>query len=424
MNITTFNAFKNPNYRLYFSGQSLSLIGTWMQKTAVVWVVYKMTGSAYMLGVTALATQLPITLFSIFGGIVSDRFNRYRVLLLTQVLSMIQAILMAILVLTGKYQVWEILTLSVILGTINAFDVPARQPLVHEMITDKEELPNALALNSSMVNLAKALGPALSGIVLKEFGAGICFLINAISFVAVITSLLMMKLPKHIPSTNKKKVATDLADGFAYVKNTPVIGVVMLMLAFTSMLVLSYNTLLPVYAKVIFAGDAATYGYLNGFIGLGSVLGAIFLASLKKGSDLKFVLLVNTVVLGIGLILFSHTTYLPFALLFAVITGFGAMSQTTISNTIIQFNSDKQMRGRVISILLLSIGLLPVGAYFVGAISQRIGAPNMILAQGIIAIMIAAAFAKFLSRERIDKKRTEQMTEEEEDAEEVILEKI
>ena len=424
MNITTFNAFKNPNYRLYFSGQSLSLIGTWMQKTAVVWVVYKMTGSAYMLGVTALATQLPITLFSIFGGIVSDRFNRYRVLLLTQVLSMIQAVLMAILVLTGRYQVWEILTLSVILGTINAFDVPARQPLVHEMITDKEELPNALALNSSMVNLAKALGPALSGIVLKDFGAGICFLINALSFVAVITSLLMMKLPKHIPSTNKKKVTTDLADGFAYVKNTPVIGVVMLMLAFTSMLVLSYNTLLPVYAKVIFAGDAATYGYLNGFIGLGSVLGAIFLASLKKGSDLKFVLLVNTVVLGIGLILFSHTTYLPVALLFAVITGFGAMSQTTISNTIIQFNSDKQMRGRVISILLLSIGLLPVGAYFVGAISQRIGAPNMILAQGIIAIMIAAAFAKFLSRERIDKKRTEQMTEEEEDAEEVILEKI
>jgi len=424
MSITTFSAFKNRNYRLYFSGQSLSLIGTWMQKTAVIWVVYTMTKSAYMLGVTVLATEFPMTVFSIFGGIASDRFDRFKVLLLTQVLSMIQAVLMAILVLTGHYQVWEILVLSVVLGTINAFDVPARQPLVHEMITDKEELPNALALNSSMNNLAKSVGPAISGIVLAKFGAGVCFGINALSFVAVLTSLLLMKLPKHIPSKVTKKVVVEMAEGFMYVKNTPILAKVATMLAFTCLLVLPYSTLLPIFANVTFKGDAATFGWLNSCIGVGAVIGAVFLASLKKGADLKFVLLVNTLILGAGLILFSHTSYFPLALLFAVITGFGTMSQSTIANTIIQFNSDKKMRGRVISILLLAIGLRPVGSYVVGGISQRIGAPNMLLCEGIIAVIIAGVFAKFLSSERLDKTKADKLKPDEEEAEEIILEKM
>ena len=422
MNITTFSAFKNYNYRLYFGGQFLSLIGTWMQKTAVVWVVYTMTQSAYMLGVTALATQLPMTIFSLFGGIASDRFDRFKVLLTTQVLSMIQAVLLAVLTLTGHYKVWEILTLSVILGTINAFDIPARQPLVHEMITDKEELPNALALNSSMNNLARSLGPALSGIVLAKFGAGACFLVNAVSFVAVLTSLLLMKLPKHIPSKTNKKVVLELAEGFIYIKNTPILSNVMLMLAFTCLLVLPYSTLLPVFAKVTFKGDAATYGWLNSCVGLGAVLGAVFLASLKKGADLKFILLINTVVLGVGLILFSHTAYFPLALLFAVMAGFGTMSQSTIANTIAQINSDKKMRGRVISILLLAIGLLPVGSYFIGGISQRIGAPNTLLAEGFLALAVAGIFAKFLSSERLDKRKLERLRQADNDAEEILIE--
>jgi len=404
MSITTFSAFKNRNYRLYFSGQSLSLIGTWMQKTAVSWMVYTMTHSAFMLGVTMFATQFPIFLFSLLGGISSDRYNRYKVLLLTQVLSMIQAALLTILTFTNHYTVAEILIFSVILGTINAFDVPARQPMVHEMVTDKNDLPNALALNSSMNNLARLIGPALSGIVLEKFGAGACFLLNAISFLAVIISLLLMKLPAYIPATVKKKVILELAEGVIYVKNKREIGMCMLMLAFMSLLVLPYNTLLPIFAKVVFKGNAATFGYINSFIGLGAVIGAIFLASLKSGADLKFVLLVNTVIFGIGLILFSHVSYFPLAMLFAVITGFGTMSQNTISNTIVQFNSDKKMRGRVISILLLVVGLQPIGSLLVGAVSQRIGAPDTLLCQGIIALIVAVAFAKFLSGERKDKK--------------------
>ena len=413
MSITTFSAFKNYNYRLYFTGQSMSLIGTWMQKTAVSWVVYTMTHSPFMLGVTAFATQVPMLLFSLLGGVVSDRYNRFKVLLLTQVLSMIQAIALAALVLWGHCEVWEILTLSVILGTINAFDVPARQPLVHEMITDKAELPNALALNSSMNNLARLVGPALSGIVLERFDAGVCFSLNALSFVAVLTSLLLMKLPPHVGSGVKKDVVRELSEGFTYVKNTREIGRVMLMLAFMSLLVLPYNTLIPVFAKVVFNGNAATFGYINSFIGLGAVIGAVFLASLKPGANLKLILFINTFLLGVSLILFSRIGFFPVAMAVAVVAGFGTMSQSTICNTIIQFHSDKKMRGRVISLLLVAIGLQPVGALAIGAVSERIGAQGAILCQGIVAVVVALSFARYLAGDRLGKEEKLQLAADE-----------
>src|SRR3978361_497584 len=196
MNITTFRAFKSRNYRLYFTGQSASLIGTWMQKTAVSWVIYSLTHSTFMLGLTLFASQFPSFLFSLIGGVVSDRYNRYKVLLINQIASMIQATLLAVLIFMKHYAVWEILSLSVLLGIINAFDVPARQSLVYEMVEDKKDLPNALALNSSMVNLSRLIGPGIAGFILEKFGDGTCFLLNAISFIAVIGSLLLMKLPK------------------------------------------------------------------------------------------------------------------------------------------------------------------------------------------------------------------------------------
>ena len=421
MNISTFRAFNNRNYRLFFAGQSISQIGTWMQRTAVSWVVYTITHSAFMLGLTVFAAQFPSFLFSLLGGIASDRYDRYKVLLLTQIASMVQAVLMAILIFTNHYVVWEILTLSVILGLINAFDVPARQPLVHELITNKEDLPNALALNSSMVNIARLVGPALSGLILVKFGAGICFSLNAVSFIAVITSLLLMKLPAYVPHPVKKKVALELAEGFVYLKNTPAISTIMIMLALTGLLVLPYNTLLPVFAKVIFKGDAATYGYINSFIGLGAVAGSIFLASLKPGADLKIVLLCNTLVFGIFLILFSRISYFPVAMLFAVFTGFGMMSQTTIIMTIIQVKSDKKMRGRVMSYVAMAyFGMLPLGALLIGAVSQQIGAPNAILCQGIIALIIATIFSKYLRKDYLDKKDVAQLKQEED----IVIEEI
>jgi MFS family permease len=404
-----FRAFRNGNYTLFFCGQSTSQIGTWMQRTAVIWVIYTLTHSTIMLGLTIFASQFPSFLFSLFGGIVSDRYNRYKILLVTQTASMIQAILLALLILTNHYVVWEILTLSVILGIINAFDVPARQPLVHELVSNKADLPNALAVNSSMNNLARLIGPALSGLVLVKFGAGICFLLNAVSFVAVIISLLLMKLPPYQPTQVKKKVTSELAAGFAYLKSTPAIGMILLMVTLMSLLVFPYNTLLPVFAKVIFKGDAATFGYINSFIGLGALSGAFFLASLKPGTELKIVLLVNTVLFGICLMLFSHISYFPLAMLFALIGGFGMMSQSTICITIIQVEADAHMRGRVISFAAMAMfGMLPLGSLLIGAVSHQIGAPNAILCQGIIAVIIAALFSKFLRQSRSSGNKLEQ----------------
>ena len=419
----TFRAFQNPNYRLFFGGQSISQIGTWMQRTGVSWVIYTMTHSPFMLGLTVFASQFPSFIFSLPGGVASDRYNRYRVLLLTQIASMIQALLLAILTLTNHYSVTGILLLSMLLGIINAFDVPARQPLIHEMVTDRADLPNALALNSSMVNLARLIGPALSGIVLVKWGAGTCFLLNALTFIAVIISLLLMKLPPYIPPPVKNNIRSELNEGFRYLKNTPSISITLLLLGLISLLVLPYNTVLPVFAKVIFKGDAATFGYINSFIGIGAVAGSVFLATLHPKTDLKTILFVSTIIFGIFLILFSHMSNFPLAMVFASATGFGMMNQTTICITIVQVESDKEMRGRVMSYVAMAyFGMLPLGSLLVGSVSQRIGAPDTILAQGIIALIIAALFYKFLRKKKLEPAVSRK--EEEEKAENLVMEKI
>ena len=412
----TFRAFKNRNYLLFFSGQSVSQVGTWMQRTGVSWLVYTTTHSNFMLGLTVFASQFPSFLFSLFGGIISDRYNRYKILLFTQAASMAQAILLAILTLSGHYAIWQVLTLSVLLGIINAFDVPARQPLIHEMINDKEDLPNALALNSTINNLARMIGPALSGLVLMKFGAGICFLLNAISFVAVLISLLIMKFPVHVLPTVKKKIVSEMAEGFTYLKQTPSISIILLMMSIVSLLVLPYDTLLPVFAKEIFKGNAATFGYIGSFTGIGAITCAIFLASLKPGADLKIILLVNSVVLGVGLLLFSHTHYFPLAMLFAMVFGFGAMSQTTICLTIVQVHTDKKMRGRVMSFVAMAIfGMLPLGSLLTGFVSEHIGAPNTLLCQGIVALIIAVTFSGFLRKDKLNKKGMQELEEAEDE---------
>lgn len=392
-----FRAFRSRNYSLYFSGQSVSLIGTWMQRTAVYWLIYAQTHSAFMLGLAAFATQFPSFIFSPWGGVVSDRYNRYRVTIITQTASMIQAFLLAALVIFTRYTVWEILSLSVALGIINAFDIPSRQSMVNEMVAKKEDLPNAIALNSSMGKFALLIGPAISGIVLEKLGAGTCFLINALSYLAVLTSLLFIKFPAFIPPKQSKNAMKEFKEGFVYLKNTPTLGKVILLLAFASLLVLPYNTLLPVYAKVIFKGNASTFGYLNSAIGLGALIGAVFLATLKPDVNFKKILFFNLLLFGAALALFSHMTNLSVALFFAMLAGFATMSQTTISNTIVQTGASIEMRGRAISFFAMAFfGMQPLGGLLIGTVSQRIGAQNAILAQGIAAVLIALLFLPFL----------------------------
>ncbi|MVN23345.1 MFS transporter [Mucilaginibacter arboris] len=405
MNISTFRAFKSHNYRLYFAGQSVSLIGTWMQKTAVSWVVYSLTHSKLMLGVTLFATMFPSFLLSFLGGIAADRYNRYKLLLITQIVSMIQAVLLTVLIFFRHYNVWEVLALSVLLGIINAFDVPARQSLVFEMVDDKKDLPNALALNSSMVNLSRLIGPAIAGLAIEKLGEDVCFGLNALSFVAVIISLLLMKLPKLEAKKKAKNVLTELREGLIYIKQTPSIGFVLMMLATISLFVLPFSTLIPVYAKDIFHGTASTFGMIDSAIGLGAFSGAIFLASLKPGTNLRKILAINTFVFGAGLVLFSHTTYYPLALIFAAIGAFGMMSQITISNTIIQTTVDPTMRGRVISFYAMAFfGMQPLGGLLVGWISQQIDVQNTVMAEGMIALLIGVMHIRFLHRNKLKAK--------------------
>jgi MFS family permease len=403
MNISTFNAFKSRNYRLYFSGQSISLVGTWMQKTAVSWVIYSETHSKFMLGLTLFASMFPSFVFSFLGGIASDRYDRFKLLLATQLASMVQAVLLTVLIFFKHYTAWEIIGLSAVLGLINAFDVPARQSLVYDMVEDKADLPNALALNSSMVNLSRLIGPGLAGLALEKFGQDICFGLNAVSFIAVIGSLLMMKLPKYIEKPVTKNLLAELKEGFEYIRQTPSIKFVLITLAAVSLLVLPYSTLIPVYAKDIFKGTASTFGVIDSVIGLGAFSGAIFLASLKPGRNLKRILATNTIIFGTGLILFSQTTWYPLALVFAAMSGFGMMSQITISNTLIQTTVDPAMRGRVISFYAMAFfGMQPLGGLLVGTLSKWIGTPDTVMAQGMITILIGILLFRFL---RLDAKK-------------------
>jgi MFS family permease len=397
MDISTFSAFKSRNYRLYFGGQSVSLIGTWMQKTAVSWVIYSHTHSQFMLGLTLFASLAPSFLFSFLGGVVSDRYNRFKVLLVTQFASMGQALLLTAVIFFKNYTVWEIIALSALLGVINAFDVPARQSLVYEMVDDKKDLPNALALNSSMVNLSRLIGPGIAGLILEKFGEDICFGLNAFSFIAVIGSLLMMKLPQYIPKGRTKNVFGELKEGFQYIKKTPSIAFILIMLALISLLVLPYSTLIPVYAKDIFKGNASTFGVIDSVIGLGAFIGAIFLASLKPGTNLRKILATNTLIFGAGLVLFSHSTNYPLALIFAALAGFGMMSQITISNTLIQTTVRPDMRGRVISFYAMAFfGMQPLGGLLIGSLSEWIGTPNTVMIEGLITIIIGLLLFRFL----------------------------
>jgi MFS family permease len=408
----TFRAFSSRNYRLYFTGQSISLIGTWMQKTAVSWVIYTLTHSTFMLGLTLFCSQFPSFLFSLIGGVVSDRYDRYKVLLATQIASMVQAVLLATLILFNHYEVWEILALSVVLGIINAFDVPARQSLVYDMVDDKEKLPNALALNSSMVNLSRLIGPAIAGLILEKFGDAACFVGNAASFIAVIGSLLMMRLPKYIKKPHPKSGFGELREGLSYIKRTPSIMFVLIMLALISLMVLPFSTLLPYYARDVFKGTATTFGVIDSFIGLGAFSGAIFLASQKTGANLKKILFINTLVFGAGLVLFSHEHNYWLALLFVTIAGFGMMSQITVSNTLIQTTVDQNMRGRVISFYAMAFfGMQPLGGLLVGSISKWVGTTNTMLGEGVAALLIGLLHWRYLRQEKLKLKKKQVLVE-------------
>jgi MFS family permease len=397
-----YSSLKYPNYRLYFIGQSVSLIGTWMQRMAVSWLVYRLTGSAFMLGMVTFASQIPTFLLSPYGGVISDRYNRYKILLATQIAAMIQAAVLAVMVLSGVYNMPAILILSVILGIINAFDTPARQSLLVALVGDKTNLPNAIALNSSVINLARLLGPTIAGAVLASMGEGVCFLLNAISFIAVIVCLLLMKLPGETYVKPAKNLWADFREGYDYLKRTYVLKNMILLLACISFLMMPFATLLPVVAKDVFNGDATTFGWLNGVTGLGALIGAFHLALVKPGKALDKIVLAATVVYGISLLLFASTTYLPLAMLIMTVTGFGMMTCIAGGNTFIQTHVADKMRGRVMSFYTMAFfGMQPFGSFLLGIIADYIGARYTLALQGAAGLLTAIVFIILFYKKRL-----------------------
>jgi len=387
-------------------GQSVSLLGTWMQKTAVSWVVYTLTQSKFMLGVSVFATLFPTALFSLYGGVVADRYSRYKILLSTQIISLLQAVLLTLAIVFFKeFAVWAIIILSAVLGIINGFDVPARQSLIKDLVQNKTDLPNALALNSSMVNLAKLIGPAIAGIILDKYSDVACFGLNAVSFIPVIISLLLMKLPKPaLHPKADKNLKKEFSEAFFYIKNTPEVSSIIVFVAVMGLLVLPFTTLTPVFAKDIFKGSAYTLGIIDGVIGMGALIGALFLASLKQGTDLSKVLAINTYVFALGLLLFSQTSIFALALLFITVGAFGMMSVRTISNTVIQINVPNHFRGRVISIYLMALTtMMPIGSLLIGAVSHYIGAQTTVLIEGFFALIIAVYYSRYLKKAKLKK---------------------
>jgi MFS family permease len=395
-------ALKYYNFRLYFLGQAISLIGTWMQRIAVSWLVYKMTHSALMLGLVGFAGQIPILLLSPYAGAFVDRHSRYRTLVATQIASMIQAGLLALIVLTNHYDIISIISLSVILGIINAFDTPSRQSFMIVLVQKKEDLPNGIALNSSMVTLARLLGPAAAGILLSSFGEGICFLINFLSFIAVIGSLLFMKIKVPERKKHEEPIWKGLQEGYSYLKQSLGLKSAILLMSLTSLFVMPYSTLFPVYAQTIFKGNVTTFSWLNSISGLGALIGAVYIANLKTGTNLLKLIAFSSLLLAISLILFSHMHQLTIALFFIMLGEIGMLAQIAATNTFVQTNVDERMRGRVLSYYVMAfLGMQPIGSLIIGFVAHVIGAQLTVMLEGVAGVIAVLMFIPTLKRARI-----------------------
>jgi len=397
-------ALRHKNYRLFFAGQSISLIGTWMTRIATSWLVYRLTSSALLLGVVGFAGQIPSFLLAPFAGVLVDRWNRHRLLVVTQVLALLQSLAMALLTLTGRIRMSHIIMLSIFQGLINAFDMPARQAFVVEMVDTRDDLANAIALNSSMVNAARLLGPSIGGVVIAAVGEGWCFMIDAISYLAVIGSLLAMSIPRRIvKAAGNANMFQQLREGWTYVVRFAPIRSILLLLALVSLVGMPYTVLMPIFANAVLHGGPNTLGLLMAASGVGALLGAMFLAARRSVLGLgKFIPLMAGV-FGAGLIAFSFSRVLWLSLALMVVTGLGFMVQMAASNTVLQTIVDEDKRGRVMSFYTMAfMGTAPFGSLLAGEVAERIGAPHTLLLGGIGCILGALWFARSLPALRRD----------------------
>ncbi|HEX6927572.1 MAG TPA: MFS transporter [Longimicrobiaceae bacterium] len=394
-------AFRHRNYRLFFIGQGTSLIGTWINRVAMSWLVYRLTGSAALLGFVGFAGQIPSFFLGPFAGVWVDRLDRYRVLLATQAAAMLQSSVLALLALSGAIEVWHIVVLALVQGVINAFDTPARQSFVVEMVEGPEDLPNAIALNSSMFNAARLIGPSVAGILVAMVGEGWCFAIDALSYVAVIGSLLAMKLVRRSLPERGKQVLEELREGFVYAFGLPPLRAILLLLALVSFTGLPYVVLMPVMAGEVLGGGANTLGWLMSAAGVGALTAALFLAARRGVLGLGRLVPIAATTFGLGLCAFSLSRSLPLSLLCLTLVGAGWMIQSASSNTILQTLVREEMRGRVMAFYGMAIlGTTPFGSLAEGALAARIGVPWTLFLGGSICVLGALVFARSLPRLR------------------------
>lgn len=390
----TFRSFRYRNYRLFFGGQGISLVGTWIQNIAMSWLVYDLTNSALLLGIVGFAGQIPTFFLTPFAGVLADRLNRRRILLVTQTLSMIQAFILAILVLTGNVTVWHIIPLSFFLGLVNSFDMPTRQSFVVDIVDKKEDLGNAIALNSSMFNGARLIGPSIAGILLATVGEGICFLLNGLSYIAVIIALLAMKIEQKEKVNGKELLLNELKEGFTYAFGYKPIRYIIFIIGLISLVGMPYTVLMPIFAKEILNGGPHTLGFLMGASGTGALIGAVYLASRKELHDLGRNITIAVSIFGVGLIFFSLSKSFWLSMFLMLVTGFGMITQMASCNTMLQIIVDDEKRGRVMSFYTMAfMGMAPIGSLLAGSLAHIIGTPETVLVGGISCIIGSVVFA-------------------------------
>jgi MFS family permease len=386
-------ALRHRNFRLFFTGQSISLIGTWMTRVATSWLVYRLTKSSLLLGTVGFAGQIPTFLLAPLAGVIVDRIDRRKVLVWTQVLAMVQSLLLAWLTLAHRITISEILALSAVQGVINAFDMPGRQSFMVKMVESREDLSNAIAINSSMVNTARLIGPSLAGLLIAATNEGWCFLVDGISYIAVVASLLMMRVPHTREERHEASMFEQLREGWTYVSNFTPIRTILLMFALLSLMGWPFMVLMPIFAARVLHGGPHTLGFLMGAVGVGSLISALSLVMRRSVRGLTKMIPIAASVFGVGLICFGFSTNLWLSLPLMLLTGFGMMQGLTTSNTIIQTLVDEKMRGRVMSYYTMAfVGMAPWGSLLAGAFAHAIGAPRTVIVSGTVCILGAVWF--------------------------------
>jgi MFS family permease len=386
-------ALRHRNFRLFVEGQSISLIGTWMTRVATSWLVYRLTGSALLLGAVGFSSQIPTFLLAPFAGVLVDRMDRHKLLIATQVLASVQSLVLAALTISHRITIAEVIALSVFQGLINAFDMPVRQSFLVQMVESRSDLGNAIALNSSMVNVARLIGPALAGIVIGAVGEGYCFLLDGISYFAVIATLLLMRLTVVPPTKPAMSMFHQLHEGWTYVVHFSPIRTILTLFAIMSLMGMPYLILMPIFATEVLRGGPHTLGWLLGSSGLGALASAVALALKKSVRGLTSAIQRAAFFAGAGLICFGFSRNLWISLLFMAVTGFGLMQGLAASNTVIQTLVPEDKRGRVMSFYTVAfVGMAPFGSLLAGELAHRFGAPHTVIFTGACCLAGAAWF--------------------------------